>query len=478
MSWSAAARPRQILPQLSLPYRVTALLVLLALAIVTGQPRSAEAKPVAASIVIDAETGEVLSRSNADTVTYPASLTKMMTLYMLFDAIDAGKVKITDKIKFSANAAGEPATNLASKPGQTIDVETAILALVIRSANDVATAVGEHLAGSEREFARQMTAKAHALGMKNTTFRNAHGLPNSSQRTTARDMAVLGVALLRDHPDYYGYFSRTKFSYRGVTYATHNRVLRKLNGADGMKTGYIRASGFNLVTSAYRDGRRLLGVVLGGNSAASRDKKMVDLMTKAFKIRQGNGEVLVAKAPGSAVPAKAIALAAAQPGTSAADDTPVASTAKYDDSRAVAALLPVVKPVTQADLDDLDTATTLAAMSSVALAPASGARIDEQSVANVWDGSNRIFGVQVGAYSKYSPAQKAAQKAAAAVPDILADARIVIDQSKTGNGGSLYRSRVFGLTKEAAEDACIALKKQRTDCLVIQGDSNVAQYLQ
>lgn len=474
MSWSAAARPRQILPHLRLPVRITAVLALLTLAILVGQPGTAEAKPVAASIIIDAETGEVLSRSNADTVTYPASLTKMMTLYMLFDAIDAGKVKLTDKIRFSANAAGEPATNLASKPGQTIDVETAILALVIRSANDVATAVGEHLAGSEKEFARQMTAKARALGMKNTTFRNAHGLPNADQRTTARDMAVLGVALLRDHPDYYGYFSRTKFSYRGVTYATHNRVLGKLSGADGMKTGYIRASGFNLVTSAYRDGRRLVGVVLGGSSAATRDKTMVDLMTKAFKVKGGNGEVLVAKAPGSAAPAKAIAVAAA----ASADEAPVLSASKFDDSRAVAALLPVVKPVTQADIDDLDTATALAAMSSVSLAPASGARIDDQSVANVWDGGDRFFGVQVGAYSKYSPAQKAAQNATAAVPDILADGRIVIDQSKTGNGGSLYRARVFGLTKDAAADACLALKKQRTDCLVIQGDSNVAQYQQ
>jgi D-alanyl-D-alanine carboxypeptidase len=457
-----------ILPRFRLPVRVVAAIALTgALFLAAGAP-SALAKPVAASIIVDAETGEVLSRSNADTATYPASLTKVMTLYLLFDAIDSGRVSLEDKIKFSANAAGEPATNLNAKAGYTIQVETAILALIIRSANDVATAVAEHIGGSEAEFARMMTKKARELGMTKTTFRNANGLPNADQRTTARDMATLGIAMLRDHPDYYGYFSRTKFSYRGVSYATHNRVLGKFPGADGMKTGFIRASGFNLVTSAARDGRRLVGVVLGGSTAASRDKQMIKLMAAAFKQRTGTGDVLLAKAPGSAGPAKALPTAVA----SVEDkEQPKA----YDDSTAVAALLPTVKPITQQELDDLDTATTLAAMTSVSLA---SARLDDQAVANVWDGQDRFYGVQVGAYSKYTPAQKAAQKAAAAVPDLLADARIVIDQSKTGNGGSLYRSRVFGLTKDAAEDACVALKKKRTDCLVIQGESNLAQSAQ
>ncbi|MBL8708392.1 MAG: D-alanyl-D-alanine carboxypeptidase, partial [Rhodospirillaceae bacterium] len=342
--------------------------------------------------------------------------------------------------------------------------------LIIRSANDVATAVGEHIGGSEKEFARLMTAKARELGMTRTTFRNAHGLPNAEQRTTARDMAVLGVAMLRDHPGYYGYFARQKFSFKGVAYATHNRVLRKFTGADGMKTGYIRASGFNLVTSAQRDGRRLVGVVLGGTSGAARDNHMVKLMTAAFKIKQGSGEVLVARAPGSAGPVQEVPTAIA-----AVESAPAA---KGDDSVALAALQPVVKPTTRQELADLDTATTLAAMTSVALAPASAAQRDDQAVANVWDGQDRYYGVQVGAYSKFNPAQKAAQRATGAVPDLLADGRIVIDQSKTGNGGSLYRARVFGLTKDMAEDACIALKAQRTDCLVVQGDSSVAQSVQ
>lgn len=470
MSTSLAGGIGQILSGVRLPIRILALAALIGLVAPVVVPQAAQAKPVSASIIVDAETGEVLSRSNADTLTYPASLTKMMTLYLLFDAIDAGKVKLSDKITFSQNAASEPATNLNVKAGNTIQVETAILALIIRSANDTATAVAEHLGGSEREFARMMTAKARELGMSKTTFRNAHGLPNTEQRTTARDMAVLGVALLRDHPDYYGYFSRSKFTYRGVAYATHNRVLRKFTGADGMKTGYIRASGFNLVTSAERDGRRLVGVVLGGSSGGSRDQHMIKLMSAAFKQGTPTGDVLVAKAPGSAGPAKATPFMVAS-------DTAAPAPVAHDDTVAVASIVPMVKPVTQQELDDLDTATTLAAMTSVSLAPAA-AQPDDQAVANVWDGKDRFYGVQVGAYSKYNPAQKAAQRATAAVPEILADARIVIDKSKTGNGGSLFRSRIFGLTKDAAEDACVALKKQRTDCLVVQGDSSLAQSLQ
>ena len=179
---------------------ILALAILVTVAGLGATLQTASAKPVPASIVVDAETGEVLSRSNADVVTYPASLTKMMTLYLLFDALHNGTVKLTDRIKFSANAASEPATNMNVKTGDSIVVETAILALVVRSANDVSTAIAERLGGTEAAFARMMTAKARALGMTKTTFYNANGLPNPRQVTTARDMAVLGVALLRDHP--------------------------------------------------------------------------------------------------------------------------------------------------------------------------------------------------------------------------------------------------------------------------------------
>lgn len=465
-------------PILSFLRQFGAAFVLTALVSVVGLGatlQTASAKPVSASIVVDAETGEVLSRSNADVVTYPASLTKMMTLYLLFDALEKGTIKLTDRIQFSANAAGEPATNMNVKAGDSIGVETAILALVVRSANDVSTAIGERLGGTESAFARMMTAKARALGMTHTTFRNANGLPNPGQTTTARDMAVLGVALLRDHPNYYGFFSRNSFVFRGNTYGGHNRVMKKFAGADGIKTGYIRASGFNLVSSAERDGRRLVGVVLGGTSAPVRDKQMVALLTAGFKANRGIGDVLVAKAPGSAGPAQDVPMVAA-----VTDATPAASEPTMDEVVA-AALMPVAKPTTrQGDSNSGDSnsgdaiGTAIATMASVSLAPAV-ASPDNQAVANVWSPEKNQFGIQVGAYSKFKPAQKAAERATSAVPTLLADARIVIDQ---GNSGKIYRARVFGLTKADAESACKKLKAKQTDCLVLKADSSVAQSVQ
>ncbi len=431
---------------------------------VLGLTSAAHAKPVASSIVVDAETGEVLSGSNADAVTYPASLTKMMTLYLLFDALDKGTIKLGDRLTFSQNAASEAATNMNVSAGDTMTIETAILAMVVRSANDVSTAVGEHLGGTETAFARMMSAKARQLGMNKTIYRNANGLPNPGQRTTARDQATLGVALLRDHPKYYGYFSRNSFIYRGHTYGGHNRVMKKFAGADGIKTGYIRASGFNLVSSAERNGRRLVGVVLGGTSAPIRDKKMVALLTDGFKIKRGTGDMLIAKAPGSGVPARLTPAVAANDTGSRDIDAVVAST-----------LVPTPKPNSKQD-DSLGTA--IATMASVSLAPTvtspDSQSPDSQSVANVWSSDKNQFGIQVGAYSKFKPAQKAAERATKTVPALLADARIVIDRSNS----DIYRARVFGLSKADADSACKKLKAKQTDCLVVKSDSSIAQTAQ
>jgi D-alanyl-D-alanine carboxypeptidase len=307
-----ADEPRRVTSGKLLPIRGLACLLAGLLIFLVSYSGQASAKPVAASIMVDAVTGEVLSSSNADVSTYPASLTKMMTLYLLFDALKHGQIKLTDSITFSDHAAAQDATNLAVSEGATIKVETAILAVVVRSANDAATAIGERLAGSEWAFAKKMTQTARALGMKNTTYLNANGLPNPGQRTTARDQAILAVALLRDFPEYYHYFAAERFSYRGVQYAGHNRVLNKLNGADGIKTGYIRAAGFNLVSSAEQNGRRLVGVVLGGSTPYLRDKQMVAMMNKGFKTpASGTGTMLALSAPNSAGPAKAPAVVAA-----------------------------------------------------------------------------------------------------------------------------------------------------------------------
>ena len=257
-----------------------------------------------AALVMDAESGRVLYARSGDALRSPASLTKMMTLYMLFDLIDAGKISLTDEMTASAHAAAQKPTKLGLKKGNTITVEQAIYSLVIQSANDAAVVIAEHISGSEAAFAKAMTKRARDLGMKRTTFRNASGLPDAAQLTTARDMAVLSRALMRNHPTLYTYFSTTSFTWNGKTVKTHNRVLTSLNGANGIKTGYTRASGFNLTTSAQRDGKRLIGVVLGGDSWAARDEEM-RVMLEAWFAQLKRRPNLVASYGGGATVAKA-----------------------------------------------------------------------------------------------------------------------------------------------------------------------------
>lgn len=235
-----------------------------------------------AAIVIDADTGEVLHARNEDDPRYPASLTKVMTLYLLFDAIDSGEVTLTDRMTVSRTAAAQPPSNLRLRAGDRIRVEDAIYALVTKSANDVAVVVAEYLAGSERAFADRMTAKARELGLMNTTFRNASGLPNTAQISTARDMAILADALMDNHASYYHYFQNQHFRWGGTTYRNHNELVRALEGVDGIKTGYTRASGFNLMTSAIRDDRRVIAIMLGGATARSRNAHVEELVEAAF----------------------------------------------------------------------------------------------------------------------------------------------------------------------------------------------------
>ncbi|HEV7254625.1 MAG TPA: D-alanyl-D-alanine carboxypeptidase family protein [Mesorhizobium sp.] len=224
-----------------------------------------------AAIVVDGSTGRTLYESASTESRYPASLTKMMTLYLLFEAMDRGQVSPATPLPVSAFAASQPPSKLGVKAGHTIAVESAIQSLATKSANDVAVVVAEYLGGSEAQFASMMTARARSLGMSGTTFRNASGLPDAEQRTTARDMALLGMALRKRFPQYYGYFSARTFAYNGRAIRGHNHILSRVEGADGIKTGYIRASGFNVVSSVNRDGRRLVVTVMGGESAKARD---------------------------------------------------------------------------------------------------------------------------------------------------------------------------------------------------------------
>jgi len=235
-----------------------------------------------AAIVVDAESGAVLDAHAATARWYPASLTKVMTVYLAFEAIEAGQLTLDEALPISEYAAAQPATELGLGKGETITVHDAILAIILQSANDAAVVLGERIGGSEEAFAAMMTAKAKELGMTRTLFRNATGLPNPEQVTTARDMAVLAAALLRDYPQYYPFFSTTSFTYGGQTFGTLNGILSRYEGADGIKTGFTCGSGYNLVASAQRNGRRLIGVVLGGQTNFERHAEMVRLLDVGF----------------------------------------------------------------------------------------------------------------------------------------------------------------------------------------------------
>ena len=235
------------------------------------------------AIVMDARTNEVLLEDQADETRYPASLTKMMTLYILFEALERGDLNLDTRLTASRNASRQPPSRLGLRRNDSITVDQAIRALVVQSANDVATMVAERLGGSEARFAATMTARARDLGMTDTRFANASGLPDSRHRTTARDMAMLGQALWRDFPEYYHYFQTPTFAWRRGSGRNHNHLLNQVDGVDGIKTGYTRASGFNLASMAERSGHRVIVVVLGGESAAARDAQVAYLIEGAYQ---------------------------------------------------------------------------------------------------------------------------------------------------------------------------------------------------
>ena len=287
--------------------------------------------PPTASIVVDGNTGQVLQATNPDAARHPASLTKVMTLYLLFERLEAGKLKLDTPLKVSEHAADQDPTKLELKPGQTIAVEEAIKGVVTRSANDAAVVIAENIAGSESDFAKQMTQKAHALGMSRTTYVNASGLPDDDQITTARDQALLGRAIQDRFPHYYKYFSIPSFVYRGVTIHNHDRLLGSVEGVDGIKTGFTRASGFNLVTSLHRDGRYVVGVVLGGRSAPQRDAHMRELISEHIReaaLKRTAPAIAEQAMPGEEPPPAAVAKAQPAPPAppaSRSDPTPTST---------------------------------------------------------------------------------------------------------------------------------------------------------
>lgn len=245
------------------------------------------------SIVIDAKSGNVLYADNAEKLRYPASLTKLMTLYITFNALETGKLKLTDKLKVSRTAASRSPSKLGMPAGSYIDVKTLIQALIVKSANDCATVLAEALSPTEADFAKLMTQTARKLGMYRTTFKNASGLPNSQQKTTAKDLAILGASIYHHFPQYYHLFSMNQFKYNGVTYKTHNYLLNDSLGTDGMKTGYTAASGFNILTSAQQGNYRVIAVTLGHKKVKDRDDDISKMMELSLKHMHKDSKVNV-----------------------------------------------------------------------------------------------------------------------------------------------------------------------------------------
>jgi D-alanyl-D-alanine carboxypeptidase len=389
-----------------------------------------------ASIVIDADSGAVLHEANADTPNYPASLTKMMTLYMVFEALESGDLTLNQKIIVSRRAARQPPSKLGLRRGEGISVKNIILGLVTKSANDAAAAIAEALGGSERNFAKMMTQRARALGMSRTTFRNASGLPHRSQKTTARDLATLARALRSDFPKYYHFFSTARFSYKGLNHRNHNKLLARYDAVDGIKTGYIHASGFNLAASVKRDGHRLIGIVMGGRSPRSRDRHMVGLLERAFtQVTNGN----------DLFPKRAAAKRAR----------------KWRATRWVRwrrkspiSVTPPLKPEMESAAAETATPTKTAEAKAPAKAPVKAR-------------SRNGWAIQVGVFRRFAPAHLAVTRAAGRAFRILRKARFAIITVKQ-DGAIRYQARFTGLSEQRAKHACRVLSGKKIDCFAVR----------
>lgn len=434
--------------------RIMRMMVLLVamLCIGTVSSTTAYANSKYASFVIDAHSGEVLRARNADKRLYPASLTKMMTLYMAFEAIESGRFTLDTPLKVSRTAAREPASKLGLKAGSTISMRDAIQSCATKSANDSATVIAEAIGGSVAEFARMMTRKSRSLGMKSTQFKNANGLTKSGQYSTARDMAKLGQRLFKDFPQYYPMFKRKSVRYHGRKLRATNKLLSSYSGADGIKTGYTRASGFNLVASAERDGRRVIGVVFGGKTSKRRDRHMRAILDEGF-----------AKLPARpAMPAPQMMAASPLPRQNpryistktevvVAKAQPIARPSKIVQSapRALVAM--------RSQSDPWAVANGLRALQRIIVPEAQAARTQ---IKGEW-------AVQVGAFRKLTQAEHMLEKAKALRSPQLVRAEPMVSR-RVKNGRAMYRARFSGLARGQAENACRSLSRRGIACFAIQ----------
>ncbi|HWJ76245.1 MAG TPA: SPOR domain-containing protein [Kaistia sp.] len=468
------------------------------------------------AIVVDGKTGKVLYQSDPDGLRHPASLTKMMTLYILFSELESGKINLNTRLKVSTYASQQAPTKLGLRPGSTIAVRDAMLGLITRSANDAAVVIAENLGGSESAFAKRMTATARSLGMSRTTFLNANGLPNPNQWTTARDMVTLGRALQQRYPTYYRYFSTRSFVYNGKTIGNHNRLLGKVEGVDGIKTGYTNASGFNIVSSVKRDDRYIVASVMGGGSAASRDKQMVGMIDRYMPTAYAGpakGDSMIARmfkgksaGPVDDVPPP-VAIAKPAPAPDTNDDVAVAALAPPPVAKpeaapevveASAAQMPSAAPQPLALASEPEPAVdgprmvfvqgpsgkpvanpvvvTASVTGPVPTADDDSASNDTGAIgegdaedaAPVRSGSG-ISGwkVQIAATASEDGAQSLLDAAKAKGGKALAAAQPSIEAVKKGDE-TFFRARFAGFeTKAKARAACDALKKRDVSCLAI-----------
>lgn len=456
-------------------------------------PHQAQANSRYAGFVIDANNGHVLYEDQADEYRYPASLTKMMTLYLTFDALSKKRISLHDKMPVSKYAAGRPPTKIGVPAGGTLEVEEAIYSLVTKSANDASVTLAEYLAGSESDFAAMMTRTAHKLGMTRTTYKNANGLPDSGQRTTARDQAKLGLALREHFPQYYKYFSTRSYSFRGRHLGNHNRVLGRMDGVDGIKTGYINASGFNLVTSIKRDGKSLVAVVMGGRSGRSRDNHMVDLLQRTLpKASRRDEGALIAARPNTEAGRYAVAVGglpttgplpdmrpsqilsaderiAIAYETSGGDmgSLPQPSSRPIRGRQALANALVGESPSRQLMIPAASAANALAAPvpSNRNIDPTFTGSIGSRATASVAPSSAWV--VQIAAAPDVETANELLGDAKRKVGSALASARPFTEPVSMGSQ-TLHRARFAGFdTKDAAWNACAALKRADFACYAV-----------
>lgn len=385
-----------------------------------------------AHYIYDVQSGKVLASQNAETLNHPASLTKMMTLYLTFEALRTGRIRWDDKIVMTRNAASKIPFKLGVPAGQTITVREAVYGMAIRSANDAAAAMGDHLGGSEERFGVLMTKKARQLGMRNTVFRNASGLPDRAQITTARDMAVMAMSLIRDYPREYKIFSQRSFSFRGRTIKGHNNLMYRYPGMDGIKTGFVNASGYNLASAVVINGRRYIGVVLGGKTARQRDNRMAELLDQAV--------------PGSGLSGVAVATSGQQkrPGEGVA---------------AFASNAPIPRPRTETIIGG--TRASAASVTPYATVPQAA------PVQNMIQQGGPLWDIQIAAAGSQAAATGALNSALPLLADFGQIAPSV--QGSSSGGREIFRARLTGFAdRDSATKACSLLQTRSIDCFVVR----------